>query len=141
MQMSIHLDLRLLFRQHRLQASLLMMEQQTLMKSLTNAGRISLTVARRAVSCVPPDLVPPRLHVPRNGSFHKVPRPESTPYMFASLPCAQQQKAPSIRFVTPTKMIKWWSIRRSFRIHFMSQMDGSILASTISQGPEMNTSS
>lgn len=106
MRMCIHQVLRLLFRRHLPQASLLMMAQPTSMKSPTSAGRISLIAVPRAASCVPPDRVPPRRPVPRNGLFRKVQRVEFTLFTSVSLRCAQQRKALSIRFVTREKMIR-----------------------------------
>ena len=141
MQMYIHQVRLLLFRQHQLQVSLLMMVRQTSMKFLMNAGRIFLTAARRVALCVHHDRVPPRLLVRPNGFFHKVQPPESIPYTSASRRCAQQQKAPSIRSVTQAKTIKWLSIRRSSRIPFTLQTGGSISENTISWEQAMNTSS
>ena len=118
MPMCIHPDLRLRFRQFQPQASSSMTAPPTSVKSPTSAGRISLTAARRAASCVQPDLVPPRRPAPRSGFFRKVQPAEFTPFMFASLRCARQRKARSIPFGTQVKTIKWSSIRRSFRIPF-----------------------
>src|SRR5215510_16015309 len=85
MRMSIRQVPRFLFLRLPRQESLLTMVQPALTKSLTDAGRISLTAARWAALCVPRDRVPPRQLVQGNGSFHKVQGMEHILFISTSL--------------------------------------------------------
>src|SRR5262245_59084908 len=106
MQMSIHPALRSVFLLLRHQALSLTMAQPASMKSLTNVGRILLTVVRRAALCVHRGRVPPRQPAPRNGFSLKVQHAEFTLSMSVSPQFEQQQKAQSIPSVMQVKTIK-----------------------------------
>jgi len=108
MQMSIRQVPRFLFHQHRLQGSSLMMARPASTKSLTGAGRMSLTAAHRGALCVPRDRVQPRLHAPRNGSSHKSPIREFTRSMCISLRSEPRQKERSTPSVMRVRTIKLW---------------------------------